>query len=220
MGHKTGKCTRFGECFLADDYELQTADSANFICGNPDCKSPLTEVKDYTGPGSSLLRRRILGGVASLVFIAIAIYSWIMIRDSSNQAPQSTTPTVQDESDSSKTMQAWIDEFSTAAPPKIGANASGDYLMARQAADELQSRRTLVQSLKDKGTVIGSEYGLLNASSAGVLSQAEGQLLELENNDRRILFTFIAIHSDPAVSYERVANEYSINQWKEWPPAK
>lgn len=109
----------------------------------------------------------------------------------------------------------------TAVIPSVpGADPvdSNAYHQVLLAASRLQARTGRIKALKQAGKALGTEHGLLDPNPGNSLSPTERGLLQQENQDRRELFEFIAKYSAPPVSYERVANEYAKNIWKEWPP--
>ena len=192
MAFKRGRCKNYGGCHYADDRKELEVDELNFICPNPDCGAPLFPLIENGGR----TRREISGVlrvvIASGMLIVLAAGGYFLFGE--RAAPPAT----------GKSLAEWM------------ANAPTEPEIQGILAN-LKSRAAQIDSLKQVGKVIGSEYGLLNPASGVILSADEKDLLNQENEDRRSLFTFIAGHSNPPVTYERVANEYAMKQWKEWP---
>lgn len=66
MADRTGKCTNFENCHLADSKELVTIpDGEEFVCPNPDCGKELMEVRKTNGPG----RKGLVAAVVAAVVI-------------------------------------------------------------------------------------------------------------------------------------------------------
>lgn len=66
MAIKKGICKNYGECDIADTKPpvIQEADSTNFVC--EECKMPLTEYKESTGPNGGNKLKIILASIAGL----------------------------------------------------------------------------------------------------------------------------------------------------------
>lgn len=213
MALKYGICTN-KQCHLAVHEALQERDETEFVCSNPECKLPLTEIK-LNGDNGVPRKMQVLLGIV-FVLVIVAAVGYLQPRPTLKQ-PIEPPPSDLLDGDK-KPMATWIQEFSGPSQANIGVTASADYRLAWQVVNDSRSRSANLKTMKEAGKIIGSEYGLLTASAGSALSETEQAMLDQENKDRRILFAFIAEHSEPPVSYERVANEYSSNQWKEWPP--
>lgn len=69
MAIKKGICKNYGECDIADTKPpvIQEADSTNFVC--EECKMPLTEYKESTGPNGGNKLKIILASIAGLAVV-------------------------------------------------------------------------------------------------------------------------------------------------------
>lgn len=215
MALKQGRCRNYGSCRLADERVLQKVDdAAGFVCGNPECRAPLAESLGTSGPPDSARRRGILL-IAGAVFLAMLVggsgyyFSRLSATGTAVATGISNIP--------HKPMEQWIGEFATSAVQNPESLAPSEYRQALEAAGRINARSATIQALKQAGKLVGSESGLLNPVQGIELAPEERGLLGDENQDRRVLFAFIAGNSSPEVSYERVADEYARNQWREWP---
>lgn len=69
MAIKKGICKNYGECDIADTKPpvIQEADSTNFVC--EECKMPLTEYKESTGPNGGNKLKIILASIVGLAVV-------------------------------------------------------------------------------------------------------------------------------------------------------
>lgn len=228
MAVKYGKCQNFGSCHLADEHVLQEADETEFACANPDCRQPLAESRGMDKPPGSARRRLafVVAGILGSVLVMGGV-GYLLTpsepnaqkkEDARSESSESEPSPTESQVSPKKPMAQWINEFSAAGGKPPEPTAPEDYRQTLEAVNRSTTRVAAIQGLKQAGKAIGSEYGLLNPVLDSSLTPEEQDLMNQENQDRRILFAFIAEHSDPPMSYERVANEYVRNRWKEWPP--
>ena len=215
MALKFGKCPN-PICHLCN--RTQDADESNFVCGNPKCGTPLFEVR--TKPPSYRNKNGVYIGSAILIVVLSAV-AYLLVDRLTKQTEQKIVPEqITKSSDdilAKKKMEEWISELSDPSLPTPKSSDSDSYKRIWSIVNGLKSRASAIQALKQNGKVTGSEHGILNPLAGAALSDEEKNLLIQENKERRGLFAFIAEHSDPIMNYERVANEYAKNQWKEWP---
>jgi hypothetical protein len=223
MALKYGKCRNFGSCHLADDRVLQEADETDFVCANPDCRGALTQSLGKPSTPDGAQRRLVLlvAGILGLLMLAGGAGYFLFhepTKSPADKLPQAAS--LESEEIAPKPMEKWMEEFATVTGSAQSPEAiePGKYKQAWEAVIRLNSRLAVIQPLKQAGKVVGSESGLLNPALNSTLAPGEQGLLSQENQDRRLLFAFIAEHSSPPVSYERVASEYARNRWREWPP--
>ena len=192
MAFKLGRCKNYGGCHYADDRKELEVDELNFTCPNLDCGAPLFPLIE----NGSQTKRDVSGVlrvvIASGILIVLAVGGYFLFEGRADPPAMG------------KSLAEWMTNAPT--EPEIQG------ILAN-----MKGRFAQIDGLKQVGKVIGSEYGLLNPASGVILSADEKYLLNQENENRRSLFTFIAEHSNPPVTYERVANEYAMKQWKEWP---
>lgn len=75
MAIKKGVCKNYGQCDLADEHQIQEADSADFIC--EECGKPLFEHGTVTHPTQSGLLKKVLIGVGCAAVLGGGIYAFL-----------------------------------------------------------------------------------------------------------------------------------------------
>lgn len=222
MALRQGRCRNYGVCHFADDRLLQAVEAgAEFVCGNPECRSPLAESTGQGGPPDGVVRRRLVlgAGVVLLAGLGSGLGYYLSRPAVGGMAAAEVSGFAGGGGTAMrKPMEQWMDEF--AAPPVQAPETlpPGKLRLAWGAVGRIKARSLDIDALKRAGQLVGSESGLLNPVEGARLTPEQRSLVGQENQDRRTLFAFVAEYSNPATEYERVANEYARNRWREWSP--